>query len=231
MTPSFRNMLIGAALAVAGVACAQTAPQTPELAQKWKDKSLFNISVNTLDGAPAKLDQYAGKVVLVVNCASKCGYTRQYAGLQKLWDEYKDKGLVVIGFPSNDFGGQEPGTAEEIATFCSKNYGVTFPMMAKCQTKAGEGQSPVYEFLGTRTGKLPGWNFCKYLVGKDGQPIEFYASGTSPDSAELKKAIDAALAASAPAAGSADGSAGAKAPAAPATPAPPASPAPPKSGA
>ncbi len=220
MSPSFRNMLIGAALAVAGVACAQTAPQTPELAQKWKDRSLFTIPVNSLDGSPAKLDQYAGKVVLVVNCASKCGYTRQYTGLQKLWDEYKDKGLVVIGFPSNDFGGQEPGSAEEIATFCSKNYGVTFPMMAKCQTRAGEGQSPVFEFLGTRTGKLPGWNFCKYLVGKDGQPIAFYASGTAPDSDELKKAIDAALAAAAP-----------TAPAAPATPAAPASPAPPKSGA
>jgi glutathione peroxidase len=223
MSPSFRNMLIGAALAVAGVACAQTAPQTPELAQKWKDKSLFTIPVNALDGADGNLGQYSGKVVLVVNCASKCGYTRQYSGLQKLWDEYKDKGLVVIGFPSNDFGGQEPGTAEEIATFCSKNYGVTFPMMAKCQTKAGDGQSPVFEFLGTRTGKLPGWNFCKYLVGKDGQPISFYASGIGPDSEELKKAIDAALAAAAPAAPTE--------PASPATPAAPASPAPPKSGA
>lgn len=190
---------MGAALAITGVACAQTAPQTPELAEKWKDRSLFTIPANALDGSPAKLDQYAGKVILVVNCASKCGYTRQYAGLQKLWEEYKDKGLVVIGFPSNDFGGQEPGTAEEIASFCSKSYGVTFPMMAKCQTRAGEGQSPVFEFLGTRTGKLPGWNFCKYLVGRDGQPISFYTSGTGPDSDELRTAIDAALKATAPA--------------------------------
>ena len=102
-------------------------------------------------------------------------------------------GVAVLGFPSNDFGAQEPGSAEQIREFCEGTYGVTFPMFAKVQTKAGADQSPVYAFLGEQTGELPGWNFCKYLVGKDGKPVAFFESGVAPDSAELRAAIMDAL--------------------------------------
>ena len=128
-----------------------------------------------------------------MNVASRCGFTGQYAGLQKLYDTYKDKGFVVLGIPSNDFGGQEPGSEKEIKEFCTTKYAVTFPMLSKEQTKAGSGQSEIYEFLGTRMGKLPGWNFSKYLVNKEGQPVAFYASTGAPDDKALAKAIEQAL--------------------------------------
>lgn len=180
------------------VACAQNAPQTPELVEKWKDVSLYSIDAKTLEGEPAKLDQYAGKVTLVVNVASRCGYTPQYEGLQALYEKFKDRGLVVIGVPSGDFGGQELADAKAIREFCTSRYEVTFPLLAKSGVKAGPEQCAVFEFLGTRTGKLPGWNFSKYLVGRDGQPIEFWGSGTKPDSKELVEALEKALAATAP---------------------------------
>jgi glutathione peroxidase len=148
-----------------------------------------------LDGKPVDLSQFKGKVTLVVNVASRCGYTPQYADLEKLYEAYKDKDVVILGFPCNDFGGQEPGSASDIKEFCTKNYGVTFPMMAKVQTKAGEGQSELYAYLGARTGKLPSWNFGKYLIGRDGMPIAFYGSGVKPMGDELKQAIEKALAA------------------------------------
>ena len=116
--------------------------------------SLYSLKATTLSGQPADLGQYRGKVAVVVNVASQCGYTPQYAGLEKLYGEMKDKGVVVLGFPSNDFGSQEPGTAEEIGAFCKKNYGVTFPMFSKLVTKAGPEQSPIYTFLG-QGGELP----------------------------------------------------------------------------
>jgi glutathione peroxidase len=153
--------------------------------------SFYDLTANTLDGAPKKLSDYKGKVLVVVNTASQCGYTPQYAGLETLYENYKDKGLVVLGFPSNDFGGQEPGTAAEIKTFCEKKYNVTFPMFAKVKTK-GEGQSPVYAFLVAKDG-APKWNFHKYVVGKDGQVTASFPSSVKPDSAELKSAIEAAL--------------------------------------
>ena len=180
------------------VACAQNAPQTPELVEKWKDVSLYSIDAKTLEGEPAKLDQYAGKVTLVVNVASRCGYTPQYEGLQALYEKFKDRGLVVIGVPSGDFGGQELADAKAIREFCTSRYEVTFPLLAKSGVKAGPEQCAVFEFLGTRIGKLPGWNFSKYLVGRDGQPIEFWGSGTKPDSKELVEALEKALAAPAP---------------------------------
>jgi glutathione peroxidase len=155
--------------------------------------SLYALKTTTLQGQPADLSQYAGEVALVVNVASQCGFTPQYAGLEKLYEEYKGRGLVVLGFPSNDFGGQEPGSPEEIATFCKKNYGVTFPMFSKVVTKAGPGQSPIYSFLG-RGGALPAWNFSKYLVDRDGRVLEFFPSKVTPESAELRQAIDKALA-------------------------------------
>jgi len=154
--------------------------------------SFFDLDATTLDGKPVSLAQYKGKVLVVVNTASECGFTPQYAGLEKLYEDYKDKGVVVLGFPSNDFGGQEPGSAEEIKTFCEKKYHVTFPMFAKVKTK-GEGQSPVYRFLAAGNG-APKWNFHKYVVGKDGKVRAAFPSAVKPDSPELTSALAAALA-------------------------------------
>ena len=193
MKNKIANTILAAVASVTGFACAQTAPQNSELVTKWKDRSMYTIKTTTLEGAPVDLSQYQGKVVLVVTVASRCGFTGQYAGLQKLYDTYKDKGFVVLGIPSNDFGGQEPGSEKEIKEFCTTKYAVTFPMLSKEQTKAGSGQSEIYEFLGTRMGKLPGWNFSKYLVNKEGQPVAFYASTVAPDDKALAKAIEQAL--------------------------------------
>ena len=154
--------------------------------------SLWDLTVNTLSGKPQPLAVYRGKVALVVNTASECGFTPQYAGLEKLYEQYRDRGLVVLGFPSNDFGAQEPGTAEQIAGFCQKNYGVTFPMFEKVSTKGG-GASPVYELVTARHG-APKWNFHKYLVGKDGQVKQAFPSNVAPDSPELRQAVEQALA-------------------------------------
>ena len=153
--------------------------------------SLHDITLNTLEGKPQSLAAYQGKVVLAVNVASECGYTPQYAGLQKLYLEQKEHGLVVLGFPCNQFGGQEPGTATQIESFCQKNYGVTFPLFEKLDVK-GAHQAPVYTFLTAKHGE-PAWNFHKYLIGKDGQVIQAFGSKVAPDSPELKAAIEAAL--------------------------------------
>jgi len=170
-------------------AAAESAPD----AEAAAEPSLYTLSATALDGEQVDLAQYAGHVTLVVNVASKCGYTPQYAGLQELYEELTPLGVTVLGFPSNDFGGQEPGSAEQIRQLCEGTYGVTFPMFDKVQTKAGSGQSPVYAFLGEQTGELPGWNFCKYLVGKDGKPIAFFKSNVAPESDELRAAIMDAL--------------------------------------
>ena len=155
--------------------------------------SFYSMKTTTLQGQPADLGQFAGKVTLVVNVASQCGFTPQYAGLEKLHEDLAGRGFAVLGFPSNDFGAQEPGSAEEIATFCKKNYGVSFPMFSKLVTKAGPDQSPIYTFLG-QSGQLPAWNFSKYLVGKDGKVVAFYPSRVAPEAKELHDAIEAALA-------------------------------------
>jgi len=181
---------LGVVSMVTGLGAGQSVPAASDAA---KDKTLFTFKTTALDGAAVDLQTYKGKVVLVVNVASKCGYTPQYSELEKVWKEFKDRGLVVIGFPCNDFGGQEPGSSSEIRDFCTKNYGVTFPMMSKVQTKAGAGQSEIYAFLSAGTGKLPSWNFGKYLVGRDGKPVAFYGSGVNPTGDELRKAIEQAL--------------------------------------
>jgi glutathione peroxidase len=155
--------------------------------------SFYDLQVNALDGKPGNLAQYKGKVSLVVNVASKCGYTPQYEGLEKLQREMKGKAFNVLGFPSNDFGGQEPGTAKEIADFCRLTYDVTFPMFEKVVTKAGTGQSPVYTFLG-QSGNLPAWNFSKYVVNKQGKVLAFFPSNVTPEDAALRAAIAKALA-------------------------------------
>ena len=158
--------------------------------------SLQDFSATTLDGAPVDLSAYAGKVVLVVNTASQCGFTPQYEGLQKLHESYGEQGLVVLGFPCDQFGHQEPGSEEEIGAFCQKNYGVTFPMMSKVEVN-GDDAHPLYQWLRKEKGGLLGgkikWNFTKYLVGRDGQVIDRYAPTTKPEkiSGDIEKALKA----------------------------------------
>jgi glutathione peroxidase len=174
---------------------ALTAVATSRADDKKKEEtveSLHALKTKSLDGKDANLADYKDKVVLVVNVASECGFTPQYAGLQKLHAELKEKGFSVLGFPSNEFGGQEPGDAAKIKKFCESKYSVTFPLFEKCVTKPGKDQSPVYAFL-TRGREAPSWNFCKYLVGKDGKVVKFYDSKVTPDDKGLRADIDAAL--------------------------------------
>ena len=154
--------------------------------------SFYDLKTMSLDGKPGNLAQYKGKVSLVVNVASKCGFTPQYEGLEKLQREMKGKGFNVLGFPSNDFGGQEPGSAQEIATFCRLTYDVTFPMFEKVVTRKGGDQSPVYSFLGA-SGHLPAWNFSKYVVDKQGKVVAFFPSEVTPEDPALRAAISKAL--------------------------------------
>ena len=154
--------------------------------------SLYDLKTTTLLGKPADLSAYRGQVTLVVNVASFCGFTPQYRGLEKLHRELSGKAFSVLGFPSNDFGEQEPGSPQEITEFCRRTYDVTFPMFAKVVTKPGPDQSPVYKLLGA-TGHLPSWNFAKYLVGKDGKVRAFFPSDVTPDEPALRVAIADAL--------------------------------------
>jgi glutathione peroxidase len=155
--------------------------------------SLYDLKTTTLLGKPADLSAYRGRVTLVVNVASYCGFTPQYKGLEKLHRELSGKAFSVLGFPSNDFGEQEPGSPQEITEFCRLTYDVTFPMFAKVVTKPGADQSPIYKFLGA-SGHLPAWNFAKYLVGKDGRVLAFFPSEVTPEAPELRRAVDNALA-------------------------------------
>jgi glutathione peroxidase len=188
--------LVSLALCVVLFSCSASRESDREPSVSAKPAGFYSLSSADIDGHPQALAQYAGKVALVVNTASECGYTPQYKGLQELYTELEPRGFVVLGYPSNDFGGQEPGTAEEIKSFCTEKYSVSFPMFAKIVTKSGAEQSPVYRELESATGKLPNWNFCKYLIGKDGKVIAFYPSKVTPSDAELRQAIEAALAAS-----------------------------------
>jgi glutathione peroxidase len=159
--------------------------------------SVFDITVKDIKGTDTRLDSYRGKVLLIVNVASKCGYTRQYTGLEALHAKYKDQGLVVLGFPCNQFGGQEPGTEAEIAEFCSLKFNVNFPLFSKIDVN-GAGRHLLYTFLSGEGATFPGkigWNFNKFLVGKDGQVIARYESKVAPESDELIKAVETALAA------------------------------------
>ncbi len=158
-----------------------------------QQQSFHDLSAERLTGGEFSFAELRGKALLVVNVASECGLTPQYAGLQDLFETYGERGFVVLGFPSNDFGGQEPGTHEEIQAFCSENFGVTFPMFAKVRTRPGEDQSPVYAFLGGATGSLPGWNFGKYLIDTEGRVLRFFDPRTRPNDPELIAAIEAAL--------------------------------------
>jgi glutathione peroxidase len=158
--------------------------------------SIFDIPLKDIDGKPTTLKAYEGKVLLIVNVASKCGYTPQYAGLEALYDKYKDKGLLVLGFPCNQFGGQEPGTNEQIKEFCSSKYQVTFPLFDKIEVN-GPNRNQLYTMLAGEGSPFPGnikWNFNKFLIGRDGKILKRFESKVKPDSAELVQAIEAALA-------------------------------------
>jgi glutathione peroxidase len=146
--------------------------------------SLLTHKVDNILGQKEDLCQYAGKVVLVVNTASYCGYTPQYKGLQALNEKYKAKGLVILGFPSNDFGQQEPGSNKEIADFCDRTYAVKFPMFAKTAVKDA-GQTPLYDELARATGERPKWNFHKYLIARDGKTVASYKSAVDPESPDF----------------------------------------------
>lgn len=159
--------------------------------------SIYDYSVKTIDGSADTLKGYKGKAVLIVNVASKCGYTPQYAGLEKLYLKYKDRGLVILGFPANNFGAQEPGTNAEIKTFCTRTYQVTFPMFSKISVK-GEDKAPLYQYLTEQSpnaathGDIQ-WNFTKFLIGKDGKVVARFEPDVTPESPEMEKAIQAAL--------------------------------------
>jgi glutathione peroxidase len=164
-----------------------------------KEKSVYDFTMKDIDGRDVRLKTYKGKVSLIVNTASKCGYTPQYEGLQKIYEKYKDQGFVVLGFPANNFGGQEPGTNEEIKEFCTlKQYKTTFPLFSKISVK-GEDQHPLYKYL-TNAQTNPAfagdikWNFNKFLVDKNGKVIARFDSKATPESAEVTGAIEKALA-------------------------------------
>ena len=164
---------------------------------KTAAKSIYDFEAVSITGERAELASQRGKVLLIVNTASKCGFTPQFAGLEELWKTYRDQGLVIVGFPSNQFGAQDPGANDEIASFCQLNYGVSFPMMGKVDVN-GDNAHPLWKWL---TAEAPGilgthpvkWNFTKFLVGKDGKVIKRYAPTDTPDS--MRADIEAALAA------------------------------------
>lgn len=154
--------------------------------------SVYEYTMKSIDGQPAPLANFKGKVLLIVNVASQCGYTPQYSGLEALYEKYKDRGLVLVGVPANNFGGQEPGSDAEIKQFCTRKYSVTFPMMSKVSVK-GDDKTPLYQYLTSNAGEVK-WNFTKFLVGKDGKVIQKFDSGVTPESSELRSAIEKALA-------------------------------------
>ena len=159
--------------------------------------SVYDFTLNSIDGQPAPISAYKGKVLLLVNVASKCGFTPQYAGLESIYEKYRDQGLVVIGFPANNFLGQEPGTNEEIKTFCSRTYNVKFPMYSKISVK-NDDKAPLYQFLTDKStnpefaGEIK-WNFTKFLVDRNGKIIARFEPGVKPDSPEVVSAIEKAV--------------------------------------
>ena len=159
--------------------------------------SIYDFTIKSIDGQPVSLKSYQGKVVLLVNVASKCGFTPQYTGLEALYEKYKDRGLVIIGVPANNFAQQEPGTNEEIKTFCSRKYNVTFPMMAKVSV-LGDDKAPLYRYLTDKSAdpKFGGdikWNFTKFLFDRNGNLVARFEPPVTPDSAEIQSAVESAL--------------------------------------
>lgn len=180
-----RHLVAAGALAI-GCSWASATPACPALL----DRSFPRLQ----DEKPQNLCQYAGKVVVVVNTASYCGFTSQYKGLEALNTRYQPRGLVVLGFPTNDFGSQEPGSDKDIAAFCENTFGVRFPMFSKTTVK-GSAANPLIADLAKRTGKAPGWNFHKYVIGRDGQTVSSFASQVAPESAAFTQEVERLLAA------------------------------------
>jgi glutathione peroxidase len=159
--------------------------------------SIYDFTMRSIDGRQVSLKSYSGKVVLLVNVASKCGFTPQYAGLEAVYEKYKDRGLVIIGIPANNFAQQEPGTDEEIKKFCSNKYNVTFPMMSKVSV-LGDDETPLYQFLTSKSAnpQIGGdikWNFTKFLFDRNGNPVARFEPAVKPDSPEVASAIEATL--------------------------------------
>ena len=154
--------------------------------------SIYEFTMKSIDGKDTPLAEYKGHVVLVVNVASKCGFTPQYTGLESLYQKYKDKGFVIVGVPANEFGAQEPGTNEEIKEFCSRKYNVTFPMLSKVSVK-GDDIVPLYKYLTATNGGEIKWNFTKFLIGKDGKIITRFEPKVKPESEEVAAAVEQAL--------------------------------------
>ncbi len=192
------SLLVVVLLFVASNARAQESTGAGPAANASEGESVLNVKMKTLAGEDVDLKDYEGKVVVIVNVASKCGFTKQYKELEAVYKKYSDQGLVVLGFPCNQFGGQEPGTAAEIQEFCSANYGVTFDMFEKVEVN-GDGACALYKTLTALetepkgAGKID-WNFEKFLVGRDGKVVARYGSKTTPDAPELITAIELALA-------------------------------------
>ncbi len=160
-------------------------------------KSIYDFTLDSIDGKPVTLKSFHGKVVLLVNVASKCGFTPQYTGLEALYEKYQDRGLVIVGIPANNFGSQEPGTNEEIKTFCNRKYNVTFPMMSKVSV-LGADETPLYAFLTNKSSnpQIGGdikWNFTKFLFDRKGNPVARFEPATTPDSPEVTAAVESAL--------------------------------------
>jgi glutathione peroxidase len=191
--PALLLISLTAAVLTSAPAAAQTAVAAAAPAAASCPTVLKQTFNRLQDEAPQDLCQYAGKVVLVVNTASYCGFTNQYEGLEKLYAKYQAKGLVVLGFPSNDFGKQEPGSSKEIADFCYNTYGVKFPMFAKTSV-TGAAANPLHASLIKITGKEPKWNFTKYLIDRNGKVLEYFPSKVTPDDKQLVGKIEQALA-------------------------------------
>ena len=174
-------------------ACFSQAENRNKLADSMSASSFYDFKIPSLDGSETiDLSQYKGKKLVLLNVASKCGYTSQYADWEMFYREY-GKDVIVLGFPANNFGGQEPGSNDEIASFCQKNYGVTFPMFEKISVK-GSDQHPLYQWLSQKekngwNEQSPSWNFCKYVVNEKGELTHFFASGVTPDDVEFKAAV------------------------------------------
>jgi len=193
-----RKSVLFATLCLALAATAAFAGPSPALPPAADAKSVYDFTLKSIDGQPTPLSEYHGKVLLLVNVASKCGYTPQYTALEAIYEKYKSRGLIIVGIPANNFMGQEPGTNEEIKTFCSKKYNVSFPMMSKVSVK-GDDTTPLYQFLTSKSAdpKFGGeikWNFTKFLFDRNGNPVARFEPATTPDSPEMTAAIEAALA-------------------------------------
>mgnify|MGYP002350182210 CR=1 FL=1 len=189
------SLLLGLGAAATGLPAAAQTPTPQATAAAPACPALLQHGFDRLqDEKPQSLCQYTGKVVLVVNTASFCGFTKQYEGLEDLYARYQARGLVVLGFPSNDFGNQEPGNNQAIADFCENTFGVKFPMFSKTSV-VGRNTNPLFRQLAARTGESPRWNFHKYLIGRDGQTVHSYGSGVEPKNPALVKDIEKLLAA------------------------------------